>query len=81
MSGPVMDGVRAVMEGRGPGMPGPYRAAILQRAAVGIRTVGRPVKAPPAVCGCRSPSSFRRGFGCLRHGVSSGCGAFASRYA
>ena len=35
----------------------------------GIRTaMGRPVKAPLVVCGCRSPSSFRRGFGCLRHG-------------
>ena len=28
--------------------------------------MGRPVKAPPVVCGCRSPSSFCRGFGCLR---------------
>ena len=28
--------------------------------------MGRPVKAPPIVCGCRSPSSFCRGFGCLR---------------
>ena len=49
-------------EGCGPGMPGPYRGRLW-----GIRTVtGRPVKAPQAVCGCRSPSSFRRGFGCLR---------------
>ena len=28
--------------------------------------MGRPVKAPLAVCGCCSPSSFCRGFGCLR---------------
>ena len=55
-------------EGRGPGMPGPYRAAIFAAGGCGGRraVLGRPVKAPPAVCGCRSPSSFRRGFGCLR---------------
>ena len=49
-------------------MPGPYRAAIFAAGRPwGMRTaMGRPVKAPPAVCGCRSPSSFRRGFGCLR---------------
>ena len=41
-------------EGCGPGMPGPYRAAIF--AAGGCEDAG----------GCRSPSSFRRGFGCLR---------------
>ena len=41
-------------EGRGPGMPGPYRAAIF--AAGGCGDAG----------GCRSPSSFCRGFGCLR---------------
>ena len=35
-------------------MPGPYRAAIF--AAGGCGDAG----------GCRSPSSFRRGFGCLR---------------
>ena len=115
-------------EGRGPGMPGPYRAAIFaaggalnarrrgqdpslqflweSRCLLGYWAVGagharpgcgwctggygkaagracpaptgrlwgrravlgRPVKAPLAVCGCRSPSSFCRGFGCLRHG-------------
>ena len=55
-------------EGCGPGMPGPYRAAIFAASGCGgMRTaMGRPVKAPLAVCGCRSPSSFRRGFGCLR---------------
>ena len=42
-------------EGCGPGMPGPYRAAIFAASGCGgMRTaMGRPVKAPQAVCGCR----------------------------
>ena len=38
-------------EGRGPGMPGPYRAAIFAAGRLrGMRAVlGRPVKAPPAI--------------------------------
>ena len=44
-------------EGRGPGMPGPYRAAAGMRAVL-----GRPVKAPPGIAALahRSPSGATR---------------------
>ena len=70
-------------EGRGPGMPGPYRAAIF--AAGGCGGYGR---------SWEGPSKPLRSFAAAAHlhhsagasvasgtGVSSGCGAFASRYA
>ena len=70
-------------EGRGPGMPGPYRAAIF--AAGGCGGYGRSRE---------GPSKPLRPFAAAAHlhhsagasvasgtGVSSGCGAFASRYA
>ncbi len=54
----------------------------LQRAAVAMTVMGRPVKAPPVVCGAAAHLHHSAGAsvasGCA---VSSGCGAFASRYA
>ena len=68
MSGPVMDGVRAVMGRPRAGHARPLQGGNFCSGRLwGMRTaMGRPVKAPQAVCGCRSPSSFCRGFGCLR---------------
>ena len=70
-------------EGRGPGMPGPNRAAFLQRAAVG--GCGRPWEGPSkplrpfaAAAHLHHSAGASVASGCA---VSSGCGAFASRYA
>ena len=70
-------------EGRGPGMPGPYRAAIF--AAGGCGGCGRswegpskPLRSCAAAAHLHHSAGASVASGCA---VSSGCGAFASRYA
>ena len=69
-------------EGRGPGMPGPYRAAIFAAGRPrGMRTaMGRPEGFWPFAAAAHLHHSAGASVA-SGTGVSSGCGAFASRYA
>ena len=69
-------------EGRGPGMPGPYWAAIFAAGRPrGMRTaMGRPEGFWPFAAAAHLHHSAGASVA-SGTGVSSGCGAFASRYA